>query len=43
MPYQKAYPVDGYPNNENMWIDLGKLTPNAEYSPQKEHMSRRQG
>lgn len=34
-PAEKAYPVPGYTNMENMWQFLGQLGPNAEYSPQK--------
>lgn len=32
---EKAYPVNGYSDNENMWESLGQLSPNAEYSPKK--------
>lgn len=35
-PTEKAYPVPGYSNNQNMWQLLGQLGPNAEYSPQKQ-------
>ncbi len=34
-PFEKTYPVDGYPNNENLWTNLGQLVPNGEYSPKK--------
>jgi hypothetical protein len=33
---EKAYPVEGYPDGENMWESLGQLMPNSEYvSPKK--------
>ena len=32
---EKPYPVDGYPDNENMWENLGQLLPNSEYSSPK--------
>lgn len=35
-PYEKVYPVNGYENNENLWLHLGQLVPNASYSPKKE-------
>ena len=35
-PFEKTYPVEGYSATENMWLHLGQLMPNAEYSPQKE-------
>lgn len=28
-PFEKVYPVEGYPNSENMWINLGQLVPNG--------------
>lgn len=33
----KAYPVPGYANSESLWEKLGQLTPNGEYSPDKQH------
>ena len=32
---ETAYPVDGYPDGQNMWESLGMLVANAEYSPKK--------
>jgi hypothetical protein len=32
---EKAYPVEGYKDGENMWERLGQLMPNSEYSPNK--------
>ena len=35
-PTEKAYPVKGYSDSENMWEHLSQLLPKAEFSPQKE-------
>jgi len=34
-PEEKAYPVDGYRDGDNLWESLGQLMPNSEYSPTK--------
>ena len=34
---EKAYPVNGYSNTENLWESLGQLIPNGEYSPKKKN------
>lgn len=35
-PEEKAYPVKGYTDSENMWESLGLLTPNGEYLSKKD-------
>lgn len=30
-PFERAYPVKGYPDCDNLWARLGQLIPNAEY------------
>ena len=34
-PEEVAYPVEGYPDNANLWENIGFLAPNADYSPKK--------
>ena len=34
-PEEVAYKVDGYGDRDNMWENLGQLTPNKDYSPNK--------